>query len=84
MPDTEPIKIDVQGYEQPAFEGMQASLDRFVPALIFEYEDWAWKQSGSSLSEVGVLCETPPKVPVEWSYFDQIVSGYFISTVWCE
>lgn len=42
------IKIDVQGYEQHVLEGMDASLRRFKPAVIFEFEEWAWKKSGST------------------------------------
>ena len=42
------IKIDVQGYEQQVLEGMDASLRRFRPAVIFEFEEWAWKKSGST------------------------------------
>lgn len=42
------IKIDVQGYEQQVLKGMDASLRRFRPAVIFEFEEWAWKKSGST------------------------------------
>ena len=41
------VKIDVQGYEQAVLEGMKSSLRRFCPAILFEYEDWAWEKSGS-------------------------------------
>lgn len=46
------IKIDVQGYEPFVFRGMQEILERLKPAVIFEYEDWAWKKSGGDLGEV--------------------------------
>ena len=42
------VKMDVQGFEQPVFQGMIASLLAYRPILIFEFEDWAWAQSGSS------------------------------------
>jgi len=46
------IKIDVQGYEPFVFHGMQEILERLKPALVFEYEEWAWMQSGGDLGTV--------------------------------
>jgi FkbM family methyltransferase len=39
------VKIDVQGYEVATLLGMRASLKRYRPVVIFEYEAWAWKQA---------------------------------------
>jgi FkbM family methyltransferase len=40
------VKIDVQGYEHPVLLGMTGLINRFAPAILFEYEDWAWKEAG--------------------------------------
>lgn len=40
------VKIDVQGYEVHVLRGMSSVIERFRPAIIFEYEDWAWKAAG--------------------------------------
>lgn len=42
------IKIDVQGYESNVLEGARHTLERFHPAVIFEYEDWAWRKVGTT------------------------------------
>lgn len=49
------IKIDVQGFEQRVLQGMGGVLQRFSPAIVFEYEDWAWSLSGSHWSVVESL-----------------------------
>jgi FkbM family methyltransferase len=46
------IKIDVQGYESFVFRGGREIIENLKPALVFEYEDWAWKASGGSFAEV--------------------------------
>ena len=51
----DPIKIDVQGFEQRVLQGMGGVLQRFSPAIVFEYEDWAWSLSGSHWSVVESL-----------------------------
>lgn len=45
------VKIDVQGYECQVLAGMSGILERNRPAVIFEYELWAWGKAGSSLSD---------------------------------
>jgi FkbM family methyltransferase len=44
------VKIDVQGFEMQVLEGMTALIEKFRPAILFEYEDWAWQKGGGSLS----------------------------------
>lgn len=46
------VKIDVQGYELPVLRGMAAVLRRFRPAVVFEYEQWAWERAGEKLADV--------------------------------
>lgn len=46
------VKIDVQGYEHPVLQGMTSLISRFSPAIIFEYEDWAWRKAGSTFQDV--------------------------------
>ncbi len=45
------VKIDVQGYECRVLAGMFGILERNRPAVIFEYEQWAWNKAGSNLSD---------------------------------
>ncbi len=49
------VKVDVQGFEQAVFEGMQGALRRHMPVVVFEYEEWAWKLSGSRWDAVVAL-----------------------------
>jgi FkbM family methyltransferase len=39
------IKIDVQGYELETLRGMRDCIARHRPALVFEYDAWAWHQA---------------------------------------
>ncbi len=45
------VKIDVQGYECHTLEGMTASITGYRPVVIFEYEDWALQQAGSTIAD---------------------------------
>jgi FkbM family methyltransferase len=46
------VKIDVQGYESHTLQGMRETIARFSPAIIFEFEDWAWQRTGATFAEV--------------------------------
>ncbi len=41
------VKIDVEGYELPALEGLEQSLRRFNPTIIFEYDSHYQLRSGN-------------------------------------
>lgn len=45
------VKIDVEGFEPAVLAGGKEMLARDQPALIFEYMDWAWKNSGYSFDD---------------------------------
>jgi len=45
------VKIDVQGFECQVLGGMNEILKHYRPAIIFEYELWAWSKSGKSLAD---------------------------------
>lgn len=45
------IKIDVQGYECQCLSGMALTLQRYSPAIVFEYEGWAWSKAGKTLED---------------------------------
>ncbi|MCC7040794.1 MAG: FkbM family methyltransferase [Burkholderiales bacterium] len=55
------VKIDVQGYEVPVLGGMARVAKRYRPAIVFEYEDWAWKSAGCSLAGALTMLE-------QWGY----------------
>lgn len=52
------VKIDVQGYECNVLRGARATIERFRPAIIFEYENWAWQEAGASLAEAARMLPT--------------------------
>ncbi|HYK76420.1 MAG TPA: FkbM family methyltransferase, partial [Daejeonella sp.] len=39
------IKIDVEGYEFPVLKGLQQTLEKFKPRLIFEYDQNYWRNN---------------------------------------
>lgn len=43
------VKIDVQGFEMAVLSGMRGVIAEFSPAIVFEYEDWAWHKADSTL-----------------------------------
>ncbi|HUR21341.1 MAG TPA: FkbM family methyltransferase [Vicinamibacterales bacterium] len=45
------IKIDVNGYEVTTLNGMRACLERYRPAVVFEYDGWAWEQAHAQPAE---------------------------------
>jgi hypothetical protein len=45
LPRCDVVKIDVQGYECAVLAGMAGILDRYKPAVVFEYERWAWAKA---------------------------------------
>lgn len=51
------VKIDVQGYECQVLAGMAGILERYRPAVVFEYELWAWGMAGASLSGAMALLD---------------------------
>jgi len=46
------VKIDVQGYDAKVVRGMARCLARCHPVVVFEYEAWAWEQSGETLDSL--------------------------------
>ena len=49
--------IDVLGYEVAVLRGMQKTLVRYRPVVIFEYEEWAWKQANVLPSDAMALLQ---------------------------
>jgi len=45
------VKIDVNGYETATLRGMRTCLERYRPAVIFEYDAWAWAQANAKSAE---------------------------------
>ena len=43
------VKIDVQGYECKVLDGMRDILSKYSPAVVFEYEAWAWQKAGADI-----------------------------------
>ena len=50
------IKIDVNGYEVTTLSGMRGCLERYRPAVVFEYDGWAWQQANAKPADaIGLL-----------------------------
>lgn len=45
------IKIDIEGYEMKAIQGLAESIARFKPRLLVEYDQTYWEKCGSSWTE---------------------------------
>lgn len=45
------IKIDVEGFEFQVMRGLQQTLSKHKPRIIFEYDDSYWQQTGQQMSE---------------------------------
>jgi len=45
------VKIDVQGYELPVLRGMAGVLGQFRPAVVFEFERWAWTRAHEKVED---------------------------------
>ena len=45
------IKIDVEGFEFQVMKGLKATLEKFRPRIIFEYDVKYWPANGQSISE---------------------------------
>ena len=45
------VKVDVEGFELNVLRGMQKTLARFRPRIIFEYDHNYWIKSGQSIDE---------------------------------
>ncbi|HYK57403.1 MAG TPA: FkbM family methyltransferase [Flavisolibacter sp.] len=43
LPKLDLIKIDVEGFEFPVLKGLQQTLEKFKPRLIFEYDQNYWR-----------------------------------------
>lgn len=67
------VKIDVQGYECQVLRGMANILERHRPAVIFEYELWAWNMAGSCLSDVMTLLNA--KDYSLWQFADKTMTS---------
>lgn len=52
FPRLDLVKIDVQGFEMNVLRGMEGAISQYHPAIVFEYEDWAWGKAGSGLQTV--------------------------------
>lgn len=51
------IKIDIEGYEMKAIQGLAESIARFKPRLLIEYDQAYWEKCGSSWTEFKSLLE---------------------------
>lgn len=51
-PDIALIKVDVEGLEAAVIRGAAETLERYRPALIFEYQGEYWSRTGSTLAAV--------------------------------
>lgn len=56
--DVSLVKIDVEGFEGAVLDGSRAMLQKWRPAVVFEYEQVHWEPAGYVLEDVvRVLCE---------------------------
>jgi FkbM family methyltransferase len=44
------IKIDVEGFEYPALQGLQQTIQKHKPRIIFEYDAPGWQHAGQDIS----------------------------------
>jgi FkbM family methyltransferase len=51
------IKIDIEGYEMKAIQGLSQSIARFKPRILVEYDQAYWEKCGSSWTEFKSLLE---------------------------
>lgn len=45
------VKIDVEGFEFQVMKGLQSTLEKFRPRIIFEYDMKYWPANGQSITE---------------------------------
>lgn len=51
------IKIDIEGYEMKAIQGLTNSIAQFKPRILVEYDQAYWEKCGSSWTEFKSLLE---------------------------
>jgi len=51
------IKVDVQGYELFVLDGARKTLEKFRPAIVFEWDAWSSDCAGTSLLDIKELLE---------------------------
>lgn len=45
------IKIDVEGFELNVLKGLKNTISKFRPRIIFEYNEYHWKENNQSISD---------------------------------